>query len=120
MFYQITDRDSYLRARAHWRANYAALSANQRRVKAEISECQKDFSKREIFSYDWPAAKQQAWLAAYGQDGAFRSIHSALAYQKKKNAARATHQLAVRKAISRTAQTNYEASHTSTFTPTPS
>ena len=83
MFYHITDRDSYLQARAHWRLNYAALSANQRNVKAEISNNQRTFSKKEVFSYDWPAAKQQAWLAAYGQDGAFRTIHGALAYQKK-------------------------------------
>lgn len=117
MFYQITDRDSYLQARAHWRANYAALSAIQRAVKAEISKNQKKFSKKEVFSYDWTPKKQLAWLAAYGQDGAFRSVHSALAYQKKRNAARATHQLAVRRAISRTAQANYEANFTATPTP---
>ena len=117
MFYNITDRESYLKARAHWRLNYAALSENQRNVKAEISNNQRTFPKKEVFSYDWPPEKQQAWLAAYGQDGAFRSIHGALAYQKKQNAARATHQLALRRAISRTAQANYETTHAPTPTP---
>jgi hypothetical protein len=117
MFYNITDRESYLKARAHWRLNYAALSENQRNVKAEISNNQRTCPKKEVFSYDWPPEKQQAWLAAYGQDGAFRSIHGALAYQKKQNAARATHQLALRRAISRTAQANYETTHAPTPTP---
>ena len=58
MYYEITDKDSYLKARAHWRAQYAAISANQRNIKTGIRETQQAHSAAEVFSYDWPQAKQ--------------------------------------------------------------
>lgn len=61
--FNFNSKETYLAARAEWKANYARLTQEARDARAEFREAARAFSK--TGSYDWNAGYKSETNAAY-------------------------------------------------------
>ena len=68
-------KETYLAARAEWKANYAQLTLDARRLRAEFNEAQRVFAKTPAYNY------HSGYWAAHKAVEQLRSERAALRYE---------------------------------------